>query len=1586
MRLRSLLPALAFLLALVTPASAQVVQITTSVAANTTWGPTGTVVGTTFWVRNSIAINSGVTLNIQPGVVVKFDVGRALVVNGTIRCIGTAADSIVFTSIKDDNNRAGDTNADGNVTFPAATDWGGLTWPDASPDNSRLHFCDIRYAGNGNGAALTFASATDSVSNSVIRRSYYGVDCQGTASPVLTNTSIEGSTFTPIVLDFTATPVFSSLVFSSANNGYDAFGLRGGTLAGAATLPKRGATVGINPVTNVTYVLLSGLTINVGASLTVNPGVVIKPLGSATITVNGNLTMNGTAALGDTITITSISDDNFGSPNDTNNNGSITAPNRGDWNRIVFAQGATGSISRCRLKFATNSTSQGVVEMLNNNIPVSNTLISDAAHGLALLGTSTPTVSNVAINNCSSTPIYMSVSANPVFSGITFLANSVTAIGLNGEDIAVDSRIAVRNIAGYNNITYYMMNGQLRMLSPAVLRIDPGIVLKNQISGGGISIEGGLVADAKPESLIVFTSERDDLYGNPPDTNGDGSTTTPTQGNWTYIRFQPTTNDAVSKMDYCRITYGSSGPFDSWATSLWMTSASPTITNCFIFKAAYGIRADGDAAPIINNTTFDNCSAAPIVMSVLADPQIATNNTYSTNTYNAIALLSETLSQNATLKYRPNVGNPASPTFAYLPTGVITVAAGVTLTVQPQIVLKPTSGFQVFYVNGALNIVGTNNTTGRVFFTSRRDDALTGDTTPTDSSTPQTGDWGSIEFNDTAVDAQCVIRNVQFQFGGNSQTNGVITTNSASPRLARLEFFQNGTCFTFTGNSQPTLDSLNILNCTLLPIVSSLISSPTYGNTITFANNKFLALGILGETIAQNVRTRLGKIGPYANLNYCPNTTITIGFGAKWTIDPGVVIKFGRLFTDPIGTFVSVDGAISANGKPDSLIIFTSTADDAFGQDVYGDGAATTPTESNWQGFSFSPVSNDTATIFNHCRLRFGGYTVSPLTFTSAGPTISNTIITKSSVAATTIAGASTPTFINVDFDSTVNDPPVMMSLVSEPVFTNCRFLKNQYTALGVIAENIAQDVLWKIRPVAGRNNMPYLLQGQLTVGLGATMTMQPGVVVKMTSGSIFVQRAFQAEGRTDSLIVFTSYRDDSYGGDTNNDSTFTAPGPSNWSYITIDGTAIDPQVRFKNCMFRYGGSGASGALRCVSSSPSVDSCLFMYNSTGISVEGASNPTVRGSSLFGNTTWAINNSGNAFCVNAEGNWWGAATGPSDVSATADLCALGTNLGAGDKVSNNVDYLPFATSSVQNPLLGDVSLNGQVLAYDASLTLQSVASLIVLTPLQKLVADVSGAAGISAFDATLILQYVANIIPAFPAASNGAHQAPPEALALARKTLRDAEGNFELMLGDARREAGGWAIPVIATGDAPVYAVEARLEGTSAASLTGVTPNDGGRVLHAEGTEATLARVALAATEPLTSGEVAVLHFPDAESAPVVRLAWGRVNESEKDFSPGTSITSVSAFSNAWPNPIKSGSARIDLAISTADARSRASVHVVDLAGRTVRTLVDGMLTPGTHAISWDLSDPQGRAVPAGLYFVRARVGALEATRRLIVVR
>jgi hypothetical protein len=61
------------------------------------------------------------------------------------------------------------------------------------------------------------------------------------------------------------------------------------------------------------------------------------------------------------------------------------------------------------------------------------------------------------------------------------------------------------------------------------------------------------------------------------------------------------------------------------------------------------------------------------------------------------------------------------------------------------------------------------------------------------------------------------------------------------------------------------------------------------------------------------------------------------------------------------------------------------------------------------------------------------------------------------------------------------------------------------------------------------------------------------------------------------------------------------------------------------------------------------------------------------------------------------------------------------------------------------------------------------------------------------------------------------------------------------------------------------------------------------------------------------------------------------------------------------------------------------LRVYDLAGRLVRTLVDGEQPPGLHEVAWDARGARGGRVAAGVYFYRLRVGEGTAARRLIVL-
>ncbi len=60
--------------------------------------------------------------------------------------------------------------------------------------------------------------------------------------------------------------------------------------------------------------------------------------------------------------------------------------------------------------------------------------------------------------------------------------------------------------------------------------------------------------------------------------------------------------------------------------------------------------------------------------------------------------------------------------------------------------------------------------------------------------------------------------------------------------------------------------------------------------------------------------------------------------------------------------------------------------------------------------------------------------------------------------------------------------------------------------------------------------------------------------------------------------------------------------------------------------------------------------------------------------------------------------------------------------------------------------------------------------------------------------------------------------------------------------------------------------------------------------------------------------------------------------------------------------------------------------LLDASGRVVRTLVDGALTAGPHAASWNTRDDAGRPLPSGLYFARLETDRQSLLQRLVVVR
>jgi hypothetical protein len=61
------------------------------------------------------------------------------------------------------------------------------------------------------------------------------------------------------------------------------------------------------------------------------------------------------------------------------------------------------------------------------------------------------------------------------------------------------------------------------------------------------------------------------------------------------------------------------------------------------------------------------------------------------------------------------------------------------------------------------------------------------------------------------------------------------------------------------------------------------------------------------------------------------------------------------------------------------------------------------------------------------------------------------------------------------------------------------------------------------------------------------------------------------------------------------------------------------------------------------------------------------------------------------------------------------------------------------------------------------------------------------------------------------------------------------------------------------------------------------------------------------------------------------------------------------------------------------------LEIFDVRGRTIRTLIDGVVDAGGHTLTWDKTGESGGKVQSGVYFARLRRESGSATRKIMVV-
>lgn len=97
---------------------------------------------------------------------------------------------------------------------------------------------------------------------------------------------------------------------------------------------------------------------------------------------------------------------------------------------------------------------------------------------------------------------------------------------------------------------------------------------------------------------------------------------------------------------------------------------------------------------------------------------------------------------------------------------------------------------------------------------------------------------------------------------------------------------------------------------------------------------------------------------------------------------------------------------------------------------------------------------------------------------------------------------------------------------------------------------------------------------------------------------------------------------------------------------------------------------------------------------------------------------------------------------------------------------------------------------------------------------------------------------------------------------------------------------------------------------------------------------------------------------------------------------GSSDTPRFALYGARPHPVD-GPSVVSFQVP---ASTRVDLGLFDVAGRQVRSLANGTFEAGSHDLSWDGKDSNGRDLASGVYFLRMDANEFHATRTVVVTR
>ena len=748
--------------------------------------------------------------------------------------------------------------------------------------------------------------------------------------------------------------------------------------------------------------------------------------------------------------------------------------------------------------------------------------------------------------------------------------------------------------------------------SAVTLTIDPGVVVKFA-SGAGLQIgsgtsQGALIAQGTAANRITFTRNA-------------------ASGTWSYINVQASSSAAI---EYADIQYGSTVYIYSSALSIknstitdsagtygmYIGSANPVLENVtFTTNSTYGINLNS-SSPTISGGSLTNTNATAQGIYGSGSPVISNYNVSITNSAgkyglylnsptSALSVTNSTISNGLYLGSTGIVPTITGNTFSNLDNSPIHVGANIIAPIIANNTLTGLSSVGRFEVIGEqVSLDATwNQLVAPYVVVSGTVSVYNTTTTP---STLTIAPGAVVEF----------AANSGIQIGNNTSQGALIAQGTAANRITFTRYAASGTWAGITFNNG-TADATTIIE----------------NADIQYSTG--VAMTSASPTIRNSTITNVTGYGLYFSSSNPTIDTVTITNNGSY------------------GIYLSASSPTISGGS------LTNT--NATGQGIYGSG---------------SPViSNYNVSITNSAG-KYGLY----LTSSSSSLSVTNSTISNSLYIGST---GYVPTITGNTFSNSDTSPPHAGAQIISQILDNNIF--NSLSSAGrieVVAEQINQNVEWK-KYVA-----PYWVLGTISVykdtTTPATLTIDPGVIVKfalntsLNIGSGTTKGVLVANGTAAQPIIFTSSQ--------------ATPAAGNWYGLYFSGDAASTSV-LNNIIVEYGGYGSAyyrANITLSSSSPTIrratirnsaGSGIYLSSAADIPLildstitanmwgvySDSSNPLINNSKIFGNSTAGVWNSSVAAEIDARGNWWGTASGPTHASNPS---------GTGNAVSNKVLFNPW----------------------------------------------------------------------------------------------------------------------------------------------------------------------------------------------------------------------------------------------------------------------------------------------------------------------